>query len=94
MKCKLLLKWGNTVRSYCLFHRLGDKIGSGQFGTVNKATWQQSAFQSIQVAAKTLKDDASQTDRIRFLQEAAIMAQFSHPNVVALYGIAKKAGKV
>ena len=46
------------------------------------------------MAVKTLKDDASQIDRIKFLQEAAIMAQFKHPNVVALYGIAQKAGKV
>jgi serine/threonine protein kinase len=43
---------------------------------------------------KTLKDDASQMDGIRFLQEAAIMAQFRHPNVVALCGVAQKSGKV
>ena len=43
---------------------------------------------------KTLKDDATMMDRVKFLQEAAIMAQFKHPNVVALYGVAKKNGKV
>ena len=50
--------------------------------------------QGIEVAAKILKDDASKADGIRFLQEAAIMAQFRHPNVVALCGVAQKSGKV
>ena len=75
-------------------HRIGDTIGTGQFGTVSKAIWKQPGAQSIEVAAKSLKDDASQIDRIRFLQEAAIMAQFRHPNVVGLYGVAQKAGRV
>ncbi len=44
------------------------------------------------MAIKTLNNDASMTDRIKFLQEAAIMGQFRHPNVVALYGVAKKNG--
>ncbi len=48
----------------------------------------------MNVAVKTLNSDASMTDRIKFLQEAAIMGQFRHPNVVALYGVAKKNGKV
>ena len=46
------------------------------------------------MAAKTLKDGASEMDQIKFLQEAAIMAQFKHSNVVALYGVAKKDDKV
>ena len=74
--------------------RIGDNIGSGQFGTVNEATWNQTKFQSIQVAVKSLNANASQVDGIRFLQEAAIMAQFKHPNVVGLYGVAQKAGRV
>ena len=28
-----------------------------------------------------------QDDKVKFLQEAAIMAQFKHPNVIQLYGI-------
>ena len=28
-----------------------------------------------------------QDDKVKFLQEAAIMAQFRHPNVIQLYGI-------
>ena len=43
--------------------------------------------EKIEVAVKTLKEGASEEDKVKFLQEAAIMGQFSHPNVVKLYGI-------
>ena len=39
------------------------------------------------VAVKTLQEGASEEDKVKFLQEAAIMGQFSHPNVVKLYGV-------
>jgi serine/threonine protein kinase len=39
-----------------------------------------------EVAVKTMEDGASQEDRIRFLQEAAIMGQFDHPNIIRLVG--------
>ena len=42
------------------------------------------------VALKTLKESAEQVDKVKFLQEAAIMAQFSHPNVAVLYGVVSK----
>ena len=69
-------------------------LGSGQFGTVYEGVWKQSPTQSVSVAAKTLKEDARAMDRIKFLQEAATMAQFKHPNVIFFYGIAKKDKKV
>ena len=34
-----------------------------------------------------LNPDASDKDRLRFLQEAAIMCQFDHENVIKLYGV-------
>ena len=40
-----------------------------------------------EVAVKTLKPGSSENDRVRFLQEAAIMGQFNHPYVVKLYGV-------
>lgn len=43
-----------------------------------------------QVALKLLKEGSSDDDKVRFLQEAAIMAQFKHPNVVSLYGVVSK----
>ena len=45
----------------------------------------------IDVAMKTLnKQVVRDEDQIKFLQEAAIMAQFRHPNIVTLYGITYK----
>ena len=42
------------------------------------------------VALKALKEGSEQVDKVKFLQEAAIMAQFSHPNVAILYGVVSK----
>jgi len=36
---------------------------------------------------KTLKSGASEEDKVKFLQEAAIMGQFSHVNVIKMYGV-------
>ena len=42
---------------------------------------------SVQVAAKVLNTNAGGNDKMRFLQEASIMCQFDHSNVIKLYGI-------
>ena len=57
-------------------------LGSGQFGNVEKGMWQ-----SKEVALKTLKTGSTEDDKVKFLQEAAIMAQFRHPNIVTLHGV-------
>ena len=65
-------------------------LGSGQFGTVHRGEWLQASGSSEEksdVAVKTLKEGAGELDKVKFLQEAAIMGQFSHPNVVELYGV-------
>ena len=41
----------------------------------------------MEVAVKTLKEGSDKQDRVKFLQEAAIMGQFKHPNVVTMYGV-------
>ena len=41
----------------------------------------------MDVAVKMLHPTATETDRIKFLQEAAIMGQFHHPNIVMLHGV-------
>ena len=47
--------------------------------------------ETIEVAMKTLnKQVIRDVDKVKFLQEAAIMAQFRHPNIVTLYGITYK----
>ena len=65
---------------------LGSQLGSGQFGEVYKGVWQ-SDDGELSVAVKILKEEAVEGDRIKFLQEAAIMGQFKDPNVAALHGI-------
>ena len=72
-------------------YRINDYLGSGQFGSVFKGVWiDESDARSVPVAVKLLKEGASQKDKVKFLQEAAIMAQFKHPNVVSLYGVVSK----
>ena len=39
------------------------------------------------MAIKTLQDEAKEVERVKFLQEAAIMGQFRHPNVITLHGV-------
>ena len=41
----------------------------------------------MQVAVKILTNTASEVERVKFLQEAAIMGQFYHPNIVRLHGV-------
>ena len=43
-----------------------------------------------EVAVKTMDGEVSETDRIKFLQEAAIMAQFKHANIISLKGLLLK----
>ena len=64
-------------------YRIMGHLGSGQFGNVEKGMWQRK-----EVALKTLKTGSTHEDKVKFLQEAAIMAQFKHPNIVTLHGVA------
>ena len=68
------------------YSRLFNSLGSGQFGNVMKGVWLLSGG-SKEVAVKMLKEEASETEKVRFLQEAAINGQFWHPNVVKLMGV-------
>ena len=47
-----------------------------------------------EVAVKTMEGGASEEDRVKFLQEAAIMGQFDHPNIVRVMGIMVKEEEV
>ena len=70
-------------------------LGSGAFGTVYQGVWSHStaAIDSNkppsleEVAVKTLEDGGSEEDKIKFLQEAAIMGQFNHENIVRILAI-------
>ena len=63
-----------------------DALGAGQFGKVYKGHWTYSG-QVIDVAIKVLSSESDENSKIKFLQEAAIMSQFRHPNVIKLYGV-------
>ena len=53
---------------------------------VNKGIWQRVGGVT-EVAIKTLREGATEEDKVRFLQEAATSGQFQHPNVVKLQGV-------
>ncbi|XP_041987041.1 tyrosine-protein kinase Abl isoform X2 [Aricia agestis] len=58
------------------------KLGGGQYGDVYEAAWKRS---NMTVAVKTLKDDTMALKD--FLEEAAIMKEMRHPNLVQLLGV-------
>ena len=70
-------------------HRVVGHLGSGQFGSVEQGVWKRQGTKPVDVALKSLTK-TSEDNNIKFLQEAAIMAQFRHPNVIMLYGVIAK----
>ena len=76
----------NCISEIGPLYRFGNLLGSGQFGMVYKGVLQ-SAGVEVEVAVKTLKEGSDKEDRVKFLQEAAIMGQFKHPNVITMYGV-------
>ena len=76
-------------RNILVLGRYYEVLGSGAFGTVHRGIWQnvESGSSEKEVAVKTVETKASEKDRIKFLQEAAIMGQFNHPNIIRLLGV-------
>jgi serine/threonine protein kinase len=72
-------------------HRMADVVGSGHFGVVFKGEWAAApgveGGGNINVAVKMLKAGTAKKNKVKLLQEAAIIGQFSHPNVVKLHGV-------
>ncbi|XP_031224447.1 tyrosine-protein kinase Fer isoform X3 [Mastomys coucha] len=62
---------------------LGELLGKGNFGEVFKGTLKD----KTPVAIKTCKEDLPQELKIKFLQEAKILKQYDHPNIVKLIGV-------
>nr|BAG55488.1 receptor-type protein tyrosine kinase [Monosiga ovata] len=70
----------------------GAELGAGEFGQVFEGYYLgegRGEASKLTVAIKLLKSDGdvSSTTKARFLKEAAIMAQFNHPNIVSLVGV-------
>ena len=84
----IILSSLETIPTLCMNFplRLTGVLGSGEFGTVNQGVWE-SPMGAMDVAVKQLQLGASEEEKVKFLQEAAINGQFRHPNVVKLMGV-------
>ena len=69
------------------FHSIDELIGCGNFGDVYKGTWRKNDQEVLNVAVKKLRESEGGELSMKFLQEAAIMGQFNHPNIVRLHGV-------
>lgn len=73
--------------------RIHEKIGEGAFSSVSRGSWTRMG-RSYEVAVKSLLPNSTEIDKIMLLQEAAIMGQFQHPNIVKLFGVMKQGSLV
>ena len=69
--------------------KLLTKLREGEFGEVYKAVLKTPTGISQDVAVKVVKKGAPQEERLKLLQEAAILGQFRHRHVVDLKGIVR-----
>ena len=70
----------------CVLNRILELLGSGQFGNIRRGTLK-SPKGVNEVAVKTLVTRDKSVSCVKLLQEAAIMGQFHHPNVIKLLGV-------
>jgi len=54
---------------------------------VKRAVWSPATPTGVEVAVKSLEGSLTEEERVKFLQEAAIMGQFKHPNVIRIFGV-------
>lgn len=72
---------------------IGKVLGEGEFGSVVEGHLRQPDGTSEKVAVKTMKlDSFSQREIEEFLNEAACMKDFNHPNVIKLLGVCLEVG--
>lgn len=63
-------------------------LGSGAFGEVYEGFVQNVGSESqTRVAIKTLKKDSTEQEKEEFLQEAQLMSNFKHKNILSLIGV-------
>ena len=74
-------------------HRTLEEIGHGQFGTVYRGILQTSEGPR-ECALKMLREGSTPSERVKFLQEAAIIGQFYHQSIVRLWGVVLSGGPV
>ena len=71
-----------------------EKLGSGEFGIVHFGLWSNGSADPVQVAVKTLNSQCSESDRVKFMREAAIMGQFEDNFIVRLFGVVLEEGNM
>ncbi|XP_031434447.2 tyrosine-protein kinase Mer [Clupea harengus] len=72
---------------------IGKILGEGEFGSVVEGHLKKPDGTSEKVAVKTMKlDNFSQREIEEFLNEAACMKDFHHPNVIRLMGVCLEVG--
>ena len=67
--------------------KMTTKLGEGQFGEVYKAVLESPTGTRQEVAVKLVKKGAPQEERLKLLQEVAILGQFRHRHIVHLVGV-------
>jgi eukaryotic-like serine/threonine-protein kinase len=72
-------------------YRIGRKLGSGGMGEVYQATH---LFLEREVALKTLRPDAGESDFSSLIHEARSASALDHPNIVKVYDVADVDGTV
>lgn len=63
-----------------------NELGNGAFGIVYQGSLTQQRGPEMLVAVKSLREHALDSERDELLEEALVMAQMNHENVVALIG--------
>ena len=63
---------------------LDKKLGAGHFGDVMKGFLKPN---NMPVAVKSCRESVTETAKQKFLAEAEILKQYSHPNIVRLIGV-------
>ncbi len=74
-----------------MFYRISGIVDSRGYGL---GTWKSQAGKPVDVGVKTAMDGDHQERRLKLLQEAAMIGQFSHPNVIKLIGLTLTKQKV
>lgn len=64
----------------------GGQLGEGQFGEVFKGRYTRPDGKVVDAAIKMCKPNAGNKELVEFLREAAIMGQFDHPHIIAIFG--------
>ena len=81
------MHYAGKLYYYILLCSISQQLGFGEFGVVSLGKWSKTSADSVQVAVKTLNSECSESEKVKFLREAAIMGQFEDTHIVKLHGV-------